>query len=70
MFRFVTIIPLEFWAIVLLLLFMWVTFGLWGDGHYGSAFDANCGRWSNFPSPMICAWDKAVQFPDPAMKLC
>jgi hypothetical protein len=30
MFRFVTIIPLEFWAIVLLLLFMWVTFGLWG----------------------------------------
>lgn len=30
MFRFVTIIPLEFWAIVLLLLFMWVAFGLNG----------------------------------------
>jgi len=30
MFRFVTIIPLEFWAIVLLLLLMWVAFGLWG----------------------------------------
>jgi hypothetical protein len=28
MFRFVTIIPLEFWAIVLLLLFMWAAFGL------------------------------------------
>jgi hypothetical protein len=28
MFRFVTIIPLHFWAIVLLLLFMWVVFGL------------------------------------------
>ena len=30
MFRFVTIIPLEFWAIVLLLLFMWAAFGLNG----------------------------------------
>jgi hypothetical protein len=29
-FLFVTIIPLEFWAIVLLLLFMWAAFGLWG----------------------------------------
>jgi hypothetical protein len=29
-FVFVTIIPLEFWAIVLLLLFMWAAFGLWG----------------------------------------
>jgi hypothetical protein len=29
MFRFVTIIPLSFWAIILLLLFMWVTMGLW-----------------------------------------
>jgi hypothetical protein len=30
MFRFVTIIPLELWAIVLLLLFMWAVFGLNG----------------------------------------
>ena len=30
MFRFVTIIPLEFWAAVLLLLFVWATFGLNG----------------------------------------
>jgi hypothetical protein len=30
MFRFVTIIPLEMWAIVLLLLFMWAAFGLSG----------------------------------------
>jgi hypothetical protein len=30
MFRFVTIIPLEMWAIVLLLLFMWAAFGLNG----------------------------------------
>ena len=30
MFRFVTIVPLEFWAIVLLLLFMWAAFGLGG----------------------------------------
>lgn len=30
MFRFVTFIPLEFWATVLLLLFMWTAFGLWG----------------------------------------
>jgi hypothetical protein len=30
MFRFVTIIPLEFWAIVLLLLFMWAAFGVNG----------------------------------------
>jgi hypothetical protein len=30
MFRFVTIIPLSFWAIVLLLLFMWAAFGLGG----------------------------------------
>jgi hypothetical protein len=30
MLRFVTIIPLEFWAIVLLLLFMWAAFGLNG----------------------------------------
>lgn len=30
MFRFVTIIPIELWAIVLLLLFMWVAFGLNG----------------------------------------
>jgi len=30
MFRFVTIIPLELWAIVLLLLFMWAAFGLNG----------------------------------------
>ena len=30
MFRFVTIIPLEFWAIVLLLLFMSAAFGLNG----------------------------------------
>lgn len=29
-FNFVTIIPLEFWAIVLLLLFMWAAFGLGG----------------------------------------
>ena len=29
-FLFVTIIPLEFWAIVLLLLFMWAAFGLEG----------------------------------------
>lgn len=29
-FYFVTIIPLEFWAIVLLLLFMWAAFGLGG----------------------------------------
>jgi hypothetical protein len=29
-FHFVTIIPLEFWAIVLLLLFMWAAFGLGG----------------------------------------
>ncbi len=28
MFRFVTIIPLRFWAIVLLLVFMWAAFGL------------------------------------------
>jgi hypothetical protein len=30
MFRFVTIIPLEFWAIVPFLLFIWAAFGLWG----------------------------------------
>ena len=30
MFRFVTIIPLELWAIVLLLLLMWFVFGLAG----------------------------------------
>jgi hypothetical protein len=30
MVKFVTIIPLEFWATVLLLLFMWAAFGLWG----------------------------------------
>jgi hypothetical protein len=30
MFHFVTIIPLEFWAIVLFLLFMWAAFGLNG----------------------------------------
>lgn len=30
MFRFVTIIPLDLWAIVLLLLFMWAAFGLNG----------------------------------------
>ena len=30
MFRFVTIIPLELWAIVLLLLFMWAALGLNG----------------------------------------
>jgi hypothetical protein len=30
MFRFVTIIPIELWAIVLLLLFMWFVFGLNG----------------------------------------
>jgi len=30
MFRFVTIIPIELWAIVLLLLFMWAAFGLNG----------------------------------------
>ena len=30
MFRFVTIIPLEFWAIVLFLLFVWAAFGLNG----------------------------------------
>ena len=30
MFRFVTIIPLSFWVIILLLVFMWVAFGLWG----------------------------------------
>jgi hypothetical protein len=30
MFRFVTIIPLELWAIVMLLLFMWAAFGLNG----------------------------------------
>jgi hypothetical protein len=30
MFRFVTIIPIHFWAIVLLLLLMWVAFGLYG----------------------------------------
>jgi hypothetical protein len=30
MFRFVTIVPLSLWAILLLLLFMWATFGLWG----------------------------------------
>jgi hypothetical protein len=30
MFHFVTIIPLSFWAIVLLLLFMWAAFGLGG----------------------------------------
>jgi hypothetical protein len=30
MFRFVTIIPLELWAIVLLLLFIWGAFGLNG----------------------------------------
>jgi hypothetical protein len=30
MFRFITIIPLELWAIVLLLLFMWAAFGLNG----------------------------------------
>ncbi|MGA9334021.1 MAG: hypothetical protein WBV39_07060 [Rudaea sp.] len=30
MFRFVTIIPLQFWAIVLLLVFMWTAFGLNG----------------------------------------
>ena len=29
-FHFVTIIPLHFWAIILLLLFMWVAFGLNG----------------------------------------
>ncbi len=29
MFRFVTIIPLELWAIVLLLLFMWASMGMW-----------------------------------------
>ena len=29
MFRFVTIIPLSFWAIILLMLFMWVAMGLW-----------------------------------------
>jgi hypothetical protein len=29
-FLFVTIIPLEFWAIILLLLFMWAAFGVWG----------------------------------------
>jgi len=29
-YNFVTIIPLEFWAIVLLLLFMWAAFGLGG----------------------------------------
>jgi hypothetical protein len=30
MFRFVTIIPLSFWAIVLFMLFMWAAFGLGG----------------------------------------
>ena len=30
MLRFVTIVPLLFWAIVLLLLFMWAAFGLIG----------------------------------------
>jgi hypothetical protein len=30
MFRFVTIIPIDLWAIVLLLLFMWAAFGLNG----------------------------------------
>ena len=30
MFRFVTIIPLSFWAIILLMLFMWAAFGLGG----------------------------------------
>ena len=30
MFRFVTIIPLEFWVFALLLLFMWAAFGLNG----------------------------------------
>ena len=30
MFRFVTIIPFEFWIIALLLLFMWAAFGLNG----------------------------------------
>jgi hypothetical protein len=30
MFSFVTIIPLSFWAIILLLLFMWAAFGLNG----------------------------------------
>ena len=30
MFRFVTIIPLEFWAYILLLVFMWASFGLSG----------------------------------------
>jgi hypothetical protein len=30
MIRFVTIIPVELWAIVLLLLFMWAAFGLNG----------------------------------------
>jgi hypothetical protein len=30
MFRFVTIIPLEFWVYILLLLFMWAAFGLNG----------------------------------------
>jgi hypothetical protein len=29
MFRFVTIIPLSFWAIIMLLLFMWAAMGLW-----------------------------------------
>jgi hypothetical protein len=37
MFRFVTIIPLHFWTIVLLLLFMWVAFGLGGLAVTGSA---------------------------------
>jgi hypothetical protein len=30
MFRFVTIIPFSFWIIILLLVFMWIAFGLWG----------------------------------------
>jgi hypothetical protein len=30
MFRFVTIVPLELWAIILLLVFMWAAFGLNG----------------------------------------
>jgi hypothetical protein len=29
MFRFVTIIPLSFWAIIMLMLFMWFAMGLW-----------------------------------------
>jgi hypothetical protein len=30
MFHFVTIIPLEFWATIMLLVFMWAAFGLNG----------------------------------------